>query len=112
MRQRIILAALLVAVSASARAANTNLSIIINSPPSTAVNCTIEYPAGTTSFTAPVAAGSTIAGCSVAPAAWSGALTLSGPNAGLFALSGGNLVVGTAAIATPGTYQVTITATP
>lgn len=95
-----------------AMAANTTVSIIINSPSSATITCTINYPAGQTSFVEPVAAGAQIASCSVMPGSWSGALTLSGPGAGLFVLSGTNLVVGAAQIVAPGTYSVTITATP
>ena len=99
-----------VAVSAlmagGAYAATTTLSIVINSGPSTSVSCS---PAA---LTAPVAAGTLVCPVVVAPASWSGALTLSGPNASSFALSGSNLVVGAAGIANAGTLSVTITSTP
>lgn len=88
-----------------AQGATTNLSIIINSPPSTTVTCTL----GT--YTAPLAAGSVICPITVTPSGWSGALTLSGTSASSFALSGSNLVVGSSAL-NAGTYSVTITATP
>jgi hypothetical protein len=90
----------------------TNLSIVIQSAPSTALSCPINYPTGKTYFTAPVAAGTLIATCSVTPSGWSGALTLSGPDAASFALSGLNLSVGTAALTNAKTYLVTVTATP
>jgi hypothetical protein len=95
-----------------AHAASTNLSIIINSPPSTGLNCTINYPAGATAFMTPVPASTTIVSCSVAPAGWSGALALSGPDASFFSLAGLTLQVGSAAITTPRTYSVILTATP
>lgn len=95
-----------------AKSASTSLSIIINSAPSTALTCPISYPTGQTAFTTPVAAGTVIAVCTVTPPSWSGALALSGPDAGSFALSGLNLVVGATAISTPKTYNVTLTATP
>jgi hypothetical protein len=90
---------------ARADAATTALSIIINSPTSTTVTCPM------TTYTAPLAAGSLICPIAVAPSGWSGALALSGSNASSFALSGSNLVVGSTALQ-PGTYSVTITATP
>jgi hypothetical protein len=88
-----------------AHATVANLSIIINSPPSTSITCTIP------SLTAPVAAGTNICHLVIAPAGWSGALALSGPDMASFALSGLDLNVG----ATPlnaGTYNITLTATP
>jgi hypothetical protein len=88
-----------------ADAATTTLSIIINSPTSTTVTCPM------TTYTAPLAAGSVICPITVAPSGWSGALALSGASASSFALSGSNLVVGSAALQS-GTYSVTITATP
>jgi hypothetical protein len=90
---------------ARADAATTTLSIIINSPTSTTVTCPM------TTYTAPLAAGSVICPIAVAPSGWSGALALSGANAGSFALSASNLVVGSTALQ-PGTYTVVITATP
>jgi hypothetical protein len=86
-------------------AATTTLSIIINSPTSTTVTCPM------TTYTAPLAAGSLICPLTVAPGGWSGALSLSGASASSFALSASNLVVGSTALQ-PGTYSVTITATP
>ena len=93
------------ALSGAANAASLSLSIIINSPNSTTVTCPLS------TYTAPVAAGALICPITIAPTGWSGALTLSGPNASSFALSGSNLNVGPAAL-TAGTYNVTITATP
>jgi hypothetical protein len=90
----------------------TNLSIVIQSAPSTALSCPINYPSGKTSFAAPVAAGTLIATCSVTPSGWSGVLTLSGPDKESFALSGFNLNVGAAALTNAKTYSVTVTATP
>jgi hypothetical protein len=90
---------------ARADAATTALSIIINSPTSTAVTCPM------TTYTAPLAAGSVVCPITIAPSGWSGALALSGVNASSFALSASNLVVGSTALPA-GTYSVTVTATP
>lgn len=90
----------------------TNLSIIIQSPASTAITCPINYPTGKTAFTTPVAAGTLIAACAATPAGWSGSLQLTGADAALFAISGFNLSVGSAALTVGRTYAVTITATP
>ena len=101
-----IYALLLLGLSTSvAWASSTSLSIVINSPPSTAVTCPL------TSYTAPLAAGSVVCTISVVPAGWSGALALSGTSASSFVLNGTNLVVGATPLAA-GTYSVTITATP
>jgi hypothetical protein len=101
-----LFALLSVAVSvAQAEAATTTLSIIINSPTSTTVKCPM------TTYTGPLAAGSLICPITVAPGGWSGALALTGANASSFALSASNLVVGPTALQ-PGTYSVTVTATP
>jgi len=94
------------AFAARAQGATTSLSIIISSPPSTSVTCPLTPP-----YTAPLAAGSIICTVAIAPAGWSGALTLSGTNASSFALQGTNLVVAASPLAA-GTYAVTITATP
>ncbi len=88
-----------------ADAATTTLSIIINSPTSTTVTCPM------TTYTAPLAAGSVICPITVAPSGWSGALALSGASASSFALSASKLVVGSTALQ-PGTYSITIIATP
>jgi hypothetical protein len=90
---------------ARADAATTTLSIIINSPTSATVTCPMA------TYTAPLAAGSVICPITVAPAGWSGALSLTGANANSFALSASNLVVGSTALQS-GTYSVTLTATP
>jgi hypothetical protein len=107
MKRKLRLIALLSAALFGARAdaATTTVSIVINSPTSTTVTCPL------TTYTAPLAAGSTICAIAVAPNGWSGALALSGTNASSFALSGSNLVVGSTALAA-GTYSATITATP
>ena len=101
----VLLGALFVPALAQAQAATTTLSIIINSPASTSITCALG------SYTAPLASGAVICPISVAPAGWSGALTLSGTNASSFALSGSNLVVGATALPV-GTYSITLTATP
>ena len=103
--KKIVLAVVLAIAASAAHAANTTVSIVINSPASTSVSCS----PGT--LTAPVAANTVVCPISVVPSGWSGALTLSGTNASSFALSGTNLVVGASALSA-GTYSVTITATP
>jgi hypothetical protein len=90
----------------------TNLSIIIQSPASTGISCPINYPTGKTAFAAPLAAGTLVAVCTTTPTGWSGALTLSGADASLFAVSGFNLSVGAAALTVARTYALTVTATP
>jgi hypothetical protein len=107
-----LLAALLMFGASAANATTTNLSIVISSPASTSVSCPISYPSGQTSFVEPVSPGVLVAICTVAPAGWSGALALSGPDAASFALSGMNVVVGSNAISIAKTYNITITATP
>ncbi len=106
-----LLLGLALVAPAAAYASTMSLSIVINSPASTAVTCPV-----TATFVAPLAAGAVVCPISVAPSNWSGTLALSGTNASMFAISSGSsgsqLVVGSTAIATPGTYAVTITATP
>ena len=103
--KRFILAALLSTVACAAYAATATLSIIINSPSSTAVSCPIP------TLTAPVASGATICTVSITPAGWSGVLSLSGPNASAFQLKGSDVVVGSTPLAA-GSYSVTVTAAP
>ncbi len=86
----------------------------INSPASTAITFAPAAPftgSGTT-FTAPgtVASGVTAGTLTIVPTGWVGVLALSGTNAASFTLSGNNLV--TAASLVPGSYSVTVTATP
>ena len=100
------LAIAMVMLPLAARAANTTVSIVFNGPTSTSVACVNKGP-----FTIPVAAGMTLATCTVLPSSWSGALTLSGGPAGIV-LSGTNIVVGAAAYGTAGTVNLTVTATP
>jgi hypothetical protein len=104
------LAVILGLATAPAMAANTTLSIIVNSAPSTSVTCTLTA----SSFTAPVAAGTNVANCVVAPSTWSGALTLSGADASSFALVQGTgaLNVGSTALTASRSYAVTLTSTP
>ena len=83
--------------------------ITVTTPPSTAITCT----AISSGLTAPVAAGTTITTCTVAPAGWTGAIALSNA-AFVVSFTGPNtftLNVG----ATPlvaGTYNETVTSTP
>ena len=99
-------------VSANALAATTNVVIQITSPPSTAVNCVVDYPSGQTSFVEPVASGTLVATCTVVPSTWSGAFTLSGADASFFTLSGTNVAVGSSALTAPRIYNINLTATP
>lgn len=99
-------AAALLAFTGLANAATATLSIIINGGASATIAC-----APSATLVAPLAVGAVVCPVTVSPANWSGALTLSGANAAAFALSGSNLVVGSAALAA-GTYSVVITATP
>jgi hypothetical protein len=66
------LSVFLLAGLGSAHASTTTLSIVMSSPASTAVTCSIG------SYTAPLAAGSLVCPIVVSPAGWSGALALSG----------------------------------
>jgi hypothetical protein len=88
------------------------LQIVISSPASTTLTCTVNYPSGQTSFVEPVAAGLALASCTVAPSTWAGSLTLSGADASFFSVSGLALTVGSAPITVPRTYNVTLTASP
>jgi hypothetical protein len=113
LRKFCVLLALPLALAAPTyvRAATLNLSIVINSPPSTSITCPMSA-----TLTAPVPAGTVLCTLTVAPTTWSGTLALSGTNASLFAIASGSsgtqLVVGASPITTPGTYSATITATP
>lgn len=84
--------------------ASVNITVVINSPPSTSVVFTAAQP----SFTAPVPAGTVIGTLSVEPAGWSGAVSLSG-NAAL-ALNG--LQVVAAVDLAAGSYNASANATP
>jgi hypothetical protein len=107
-----LLVAALVLASVNAHAATSVFSIVVTSPPSTAVNCVVSYPAGQTSFVTPVAVGTLVAACTITPATWSGVLTLTGADASLFNISGSNVVVGAAALTVARTYNLTVTAAP
>lgn len=76
--------------------------------PWTLSGTTLSYPSDSP---LPVPAGSGIASIQIAPPGWNGTLTLSGPQASLFAISGTTLNVG-AAVMNPGSYSVTVTARP
>jgi hypothetical protein len=106
------LATLLPFSAHSAHAASSVISIVINGPPSVSINCPVAYPSGASAFTTPVPAATVVATCAVTPTGWSGVLALSGPDAGFFAPSGMNLVVGSAPITAARTYSLTVTATP
>ena len=103
-----VLGIALTAVVASA--ATLTLSIPVGSVTSTSITCPLS------TYTAPLAAGSTICTITVAPATWTGTLALSGANSASFTIGGlsGNtatLMVGPTALAAA-TYTVTITSTP
>lgn len=85
-------------------------SVVVNSPASTSITCT----ATGAPYTAPLAAGTTVFNCTVAPATWTGTVSLSGSQFTLSTLSGVtfNVLVGATAL-TAGTYSPgTLTATP
>src|SRR5262249_27250284 len=87
-----------------AEVASTSLILNFTSPPSTSVNCTINYPSGQTSFVVPVAVGTQVAVCAVTPTGWQGQLTLSGADASFFTISGNIISVDGATITNPRTY--------
>lgn len=110
MRQVLCVAVILCGFAIKAEAATLSMTVVINSAPSTTITCPIS-----STFTAPVAPGTVICQLTVAPSNWSGTLSLSGPNASMFAISSGatqSLVVGSSAITTPGIQSVTINAAP
>lgn len=95
-----------------AKAATTNFSIVFNTPASTGVTCSPGGP-----FTLPVAAGTQVAACSVAPSTWGGTLALSGTGAANFSIGGSapNFTVNIASgvtYNTAGTVTLTATSTP
>ena len=73
---------------------------------STSVTCSVSA-----SYPAPLGAGTTLCTASVAPGGWSGRLSLSGPDAASFVLSGSSLEVGASPLSA-GSYSVQINATP
>lgn len=105
------LAALLLSVPAWA-ASNSSFILNFQSAPATSVACKIAYPAGQTSFSVPVAAGTVVASCAMQPSSWSGLLTLSGADGALFSLNGDNVVVGSAPITAARNYSITVSAAP
>ena len=97
----LLLAGCFALLSACAHAATLTLpSVTINSPPSTSIACTpyAASPSGN--------AGALLTTCTVLPAGWTGAVTLSGTQFVIAGLSGNtfNVVVGATALP-PGTYQ-------
>lgn len=96
--------------SASAQAASATVTLQFNSPPSTAVTCTPNYPSGQQSFPLPQAAGAVMATCAVQPTTWLGKLTVTGNSA--FGVNGTQIVVGSAGYNTSGSVTLTVTATP
>jgi hypothetical protein len=67
------------------------------------LHCQIDYPAGHTYFVAPLASGTVVATCAAR-----GTLSLSGPAASSFAVSGNQIVVGNSSITTGGEYDITV----
>ena len=102
----LLLALLCLPISSQAQGASANITVTVNPPNSTGITCN---PA---SFTGSAPAGSIVCPITVAPSGWSGSLALSGANAALFVItSAPALAVGSTALG-PGTYNVTLTATP
>lgn len=97
------------AQSASATLAFNFTAVVVVS---SNVACPVAYPSGQNSFTIPVASGTKIATCAVAPSGWTGSIALSGADAGFFTMSGNDIVVGATPITAPRTYNVTATSTP
>ncbi len=104
-----LLAAL--SVASSAQAATLALpSVTVVSPNSTSITCTPV----SSSYTSPLAAGTVVFNCIVAPSNWQGAVSLSGTQFVVVGLSGDtfNLAVGSTAL-TVGSYAPgTLTTTP
>ena len=105
-----VVALLALAFPAFAQAAQTTVTLQFNSPPSTSVSCTANYPTGQSFFTLPLAAGAVVANCTVQPSAWLGSLSVSGNAA--FGVNGTQLVVGSGGYNTAGSVSLTVTATP
>jgi hypothetical protein len=102
----------LLGISQAHAAANSSVSIIFNSAACTAISYAPTYPTGAAAFIVPVAPGTMVAKGTATPANWSGVITLSGADASQFALNGIDIVVGAAAIATPGTRTVNVACNP
>lgn len=120
MKRFLTLAAALIVLTSSAMAraqgASLNLTLVINGPPSTAITCPLLAPFIPPGATIPVAAGTPVCKITVTPANWSGTLSLSGTNAGLFAIAAGaggqQIVVGPAGLTTAGTLTLTVNSAP
>ncbi len=97
-----------------ARAASTTLALNLTAPvgTSTSVTCTAVTPAPQV----PVAAGTNLATCVVAPPTWTGTVALSGPDAAPFVASVSgvnvNINVKNAPVTVAKTYNLTVTSTP
>jgi hypothetical protein len=103
------LSLVLAVIGHSALGASVVVSGVIQSPPSTSVTCT---PVSTT-LTFPVAANSLICPITVAPAGWSGAVTVSDTTHFTTGTSGGVLYLESGATSPPaGPFNVTVTTTP
>lgn len=91
--------------------ASTSVTFVLTGPISLSVACPVPV-----SLTSPLGAGAVLAPITVQPVGWSGALTLTGPDAGLFAISSGggvqNFTVGASPLTVPRAYNFTVVATP
>jgi hypothetical protein len=98
-------------MTGGAFAASTSFSIVFSEPPSTSVSCT-----PVSGLVVPVAAGTEVATCTVAPTTWTGSLGLSGTGAAAFVVGGiapnFTVNVGSTAYNTVGTVNLTATSTP
>jgi hypothetical protein len=107
----LILAATSIFLASSAIAATLVLpSVTVTSAASTAITCSaVGAP-----YSAPLAAGTVVFTCSVAPASWVGAVSLSGSQFVVTALSGASfsVAVGAAALAAGSYAPGTLTSVP
>lgn len=90
--------------------ASTTVTFNFVSPVSTGITCTPTA----SSFAVPVAAGTVLANCTVAPSTWAGAFAVSGAVGIVSAGSGVNytIQVGTSPYTAVGSVTETVTATP
>ena len=110
--KKLLLATVAVMLLASPVSAATLVlpSVTITSPASTSITCT---PFGAP-YTAPLASGSVVFNCTVAPATWTGAVSLSGSQFVVTGLSGAafNVAVGATALGAGSYAPGTLTTTP
>lgn len=89
--------------------ASNSASFTVNS--SAAVSVALNPLVNFSTLSAPVAPGTALYSILVSPTTWSGSIALSGANAASFAISNGDIVVGSSPLE-GGSYAVTVTATP